>query len=87
MNPNPTQIGGLVRAALAWGFGYLGLTGGWVETTIAIGGAIGVAIWSLYSNKVTTMIEAVAKDEAVHEVVVEPAIANKIPSEKVVPIP
>jgi len=83
---NPTQVGGLIRAALMWGFGYLGLSGGWVETTVAIGGALGVAVWSLYSNKITSMIAQIAESEKVHEVVVDKKTAKEIPSEKVVPL-
>lgn len=81
---NANQIGGVVRALLAYAFGALGLSGGWVEVTIAIGGIIAVGVWSVYSNKITTMIGEIAKSDDVHEVVTTRKIAMDVPSNKVV---
>jgi len=87
MNP---QLAGIVRAALSFAFGWMATKGvfptGWVDTAVGIGGAVAVAVWSYYSNSTTSMLNSVAKSPDVHEITVEPSVANQVPSEKVVPL-
>jgi hypothetical protein len=82
------QIEGLLRSLMlvlgAWAAKYgvdeatwLGISGG----VVMIAGAA----WSYYSNSTARMVEQVAKSNDVEKVVVEPAMANSIPSQKVVP--
>ena len=87
---NQNQTGGIIRAVLAAGFGWMATKGifptGWVDTAVGLGGVIAVAVWSYYSNSLTSMLSSVANSQDVHEITVEPSVANQVPSEKVVPL-
>ena len=84
---NADQIGGIIRAVLA-GVSGIALTYGFSDTQwIAISGAIAAIVtivWSVYSNSVSHMVAAVAKDADVVKVVVSPALVFATGSEKVV---
>ncbi len=85
---NSTQIGGLIRTALAFLTGYL-VSKGWVSSTIAndligLGSVLGVAVWSWYTNSTPAMVAAVAEAPEVKKVITTPGLAMAIPSIKVV---
>ena len=84
---NADQIGGIIRAVLA-GVSGIALTYGFSDTQwVAISGAIAAIVtivWSVYSNSVSHMVAAVAKDADVVKVVVSPALVFATGSEKVV---
>lgn len=89
---NATQVGGIVRGVLNWLCGIIVakgfLPGGqWIEIVAGVGGAIGIGLWSVYSNKITTMIDQITKSADVHEVIVEPHIAEEVVNGKVVARP
>jgi hypothetical protein len=85
---NPTQIGGFIRAAAAWALGYVAakgwIPGEYVGEIAGLAAAIGVAVWSYYTNKTTSMISAVAATKDVREVLTTPEIASADPNPKVV---
>jgi hypothetical protein len=84
---NVTQLGGLVRGAVAWALGYVvakgWIPGEWAGDIAALAGLIAVAVWSYYTNKTTTMISAVASSEKVKEVITTREIARADPNPKV----
>ena len=84
---NADQIGGILRAVLA-GLSGIALTYGFSDQQwVAISGAIAAIVtivWSVYSNSVSHMVAAVAKDADVVKVVVSPALVFATGSEKVV---
>ena len=85
--PSQAQVEGLVRMVLGIAAG-LAIKSGINEATwVAItGGVVGIvgALWSMYSNSTTRMVEQVAKDSDVKEVVTTQAISDAVPSNKVV---
>jgi hypothetical protein len=84
---NPTQIGGFIRAAAVWALGYVAakgwIPGEYVGEIAGLAAAIGVAVWSYYTNKTTSMISAVASSEKVKEVITTREIARADPNPKV----
>jgi hypothetical protein len=88
---NVTQLGGLVRAAIAWILGYFAAKGLIPDSIIAdvagVAAAVAVAVWSYYTNKTTTMISRVADSDRVKEVVTTREIAKNDPNPKVVSTP
>ena len=83
---NADQVGGIVRALMAVGAGYalsLGFTDAqWLAVTGSVVALVTI-LWSVYSNTVTHMVAAVAKDEDVVKVVVSPALVFATGSPKV----
>jgi hypothetical protein len=88
---NPTNIGNLLKSGLL-ALGVSSTILGYIsaEMWAAIGGlilTIGVAIWQFVSLKTTKLIEAVADEPVVAQVVVhDPEVAKAVPSPKVVPV-
>lgn len=86
---NPTAVGNLIKSGLL-ALGVSGSILGYVssEVWVAIGGvvlAVGAGIWQFVSLKTTKLIEAVAEEPVVKEIVVkDPGLALSIPNTKVV---
>jgi hypothetical protein len=57
-----------------------------VEGLIGVLGVAGLAAWSWISNSLTALITKIAKHEDVHQIITNQAIANAVPSPKVVPL-
>jgi len=85
---NPTQIGGILRAILTVAAGYIAgkglIPGEWVSDIVGVGAALGVAIWSYYTNKTASMISSIANESEVKKVVTTSKIADADPNPKVV---
>lgn len=85
---NSDQVGGIIRAVMAafsgWALEHGFTQDQWLAITGGVLAAITVA-WSYYSNSTKNLIVSVADSPDVHTVVVkDPALANEIPSPKVV---
>jgi hypothetical protein len=87
MDTVTNTVNGLIRAALAAGFGWLAGKGwfpsSWVSQAVGIGGTLAVALWSYYSNSINSVVTQAAGSPLVKSITTTPGLANEIPSPKV----
>ena len=91
VNLTSEDVARYVRIMLQWLASFLVTQGmikpdtSWVEPAIGVGVAVASLVWMIYSNRLNGKLTEVAKSDDVHQVLVaNPAIADAIPSEKVV---
>jgi hypothetical protein len=86
---NSTQLGGFVRAAIAYAAGYLASKGlfpaDWVGDVASLAAVMAVALWSWYSNRAPAIVDSAAEEGDVKQVVVTQDLKDQAtPSPKVV---
>lgn len=90
MNLTSEQFQQYVRVALYWVFGALASHGvsvgdSYKQLAVAIIGTLATLAWTLYGTRLNALLAQVAKSPDVQEIKTTPAVANAVPSEKVVP--
>lgn len=83
------QVAGLIRTALATAAGYVAGKG-WIDqqtalTVAGLAAAALVGVWSWVSNSLINKVTSLADSPDVKKIVTSQAIANAVPSNKVVP--